>query len=225
MRLQKMFLVGIWTTVASAASFTLDATASGFYTQTGATQSGNYAVGWYNGFAAEELRDYFLFDLTGITGTITGATLKLQNINALGNVMSLGADPNETLAIFDVSTALASLSNGSGGIAAYTDLGSGTSFGSVVHGRFDATPVEVVFNVQGLAYLNSNLGAVGFGGALTSLTKGQGAEALFNSSNGTMMRQLIVTTADANDVPEPSAALLGLLGLLPLFWLLRKKKP
>ncbi len=193
-----------------AATITLNATASGTYHSNGTFfVSGNYAVGWYpNAQPPGELRDFFIFDLTGVTGVITAATLRAQN----PSFGYLSPDPNETWSIFDVSTNLTTLSSGTGGLGAFNDLGSGTGYGSVtVNNSSNSTNVDLVLNASGLAFLNSVLGMpAAFGGAITSINFANTtqAEALFNASSGTMTRQLILTTADSSAVPEPGSLLL-----------------
>ncbi len=107
----------------------LPATTSGRYFDSGVFLSGGYGTGWHSGLPGEA-RSFFSFNLAGVTGTIISATMHLQTAPGFGSYLS--GDPTETLSLFDVSTAIASLSGGSGGIPAFTDLGTGTVFGSLV---------------------------------------------------------------------------------------------
>ena len=81
---------------------------------------------------------------------------------------------------------------------------------------------DIPMNAAGLTALQNSLGANQFavGGTLTSLTRGATNEAMFNGTNGTLTRQLIITTTDSvNAVPEPASVLLtasGMLGALVL---------
>jgi hypothetical protein len=195
--------------LASAGTVTLGAVNSGFYDAKGGSTSGNYAAGWFVGTTSIELRDYFVFDLSTISGTITAATLHITTNQYIS------VDPNETFSVFDVATALGTLTAGSGGVAAFTDLGSGTSFGSIVVPNSAPAFVDVALNANGLAFLQANSGQVGLGGALTSLAKGGSTEALFNASSATLVRQLVITTTTSG-VPEPSAILLCSFGILAL---------
>jgi hypothetical protein len=208
-----------------AGVITLDATASGTYHSNGTFFiSGNYAAGWFPTAAPSgELRNFFVFDLTGVTGTITAATLRAQN-PATGYS---SPDANETWSIFDASTSPATLAAGTGGLAAFTDLGSGTNYGSVtVDFTSNSANVDVALNAAALGFLNSASGSIAFGGAITTINFANttSSERLFNSSDGTMTRQLILTIADAA-VPEPGTMSLLAAGALFLLGRLRRFRP
>jgi hypothetical protein len=208
---------------AFGATITLTASQYGFYYPTGVRTAGNHAVGWYSG-ADEEIRHYLVFDRSAISGTITGATLRL------GNSATSFSTPDgaETWAIFDVNTELAALTGGTGGVGAYNDLGGGTELGSlVVSGSVNNTVSELTLNTAGIAYLNGLSGQFAFGGALTTLTRNpEISERLFNSSSSAgLVRELVVTyeaAAPAAEVPEPGTWLLVAAGLTVLG---RTKRP
>jgi hypothetical protein len=172
----------------------------GFYHQNGTFTSGtNHAVGYYTGTPPGELRNFFVFDLTGLAGNITGATLRAFNPST-GFSSPQGT---ETFTLFDVSTSLDTLTTLAGGTAAFADLGTGAPLGSVtVTSTVANTVVEVTLNAQGIAYLNSVNGRIALGGALTTLAYGALSERLFNSATGAIVRELVVTT---NDNPIPCA--------------------
>ena len=199
--------------MASAGIVTLNATASGAYHSNGSFfLTGNYAAGWFPSPAspAGELRDYFVFDLTGVTGPITAATLRA--FNPASGYSS--PDANETWALFDVSTSLATLTSGAGGLAAFNDLGSGTSYGSATAAFAASANVDVALNAAALAFLNSASGSVAIGGAITSFTNTDTqSQYVFNSSSSALTRQLILTTAPAA-VPEPGTLWLTAAGAL-----------
>ena len=91
--------------------------------------------GWYNDFglhlvdnpnyiagqAGDLFRNWFVFDLAEVTDTITSATLCLE----MPPSGYTSFDPTETYTVFDVSTPPETLIDGSGGVAAYDDLGTG----------------------------------------------------------------------------------------------------
>lgn len=196
-----------------AATITLDATTTGAYHSNGTfTIAGNYAIGWYPSASPPgELRDYFVFDLSSVTGTIVGATLRAQD-PATGYS---SPDGSETFALFDVSTPLSTLISNAGSTTVFADLGTGAGYGSTTVSSAGTT-VQVALNSAGLAYLNSAIGnSVALGGALTSINyaNATASERLFNNSNATLTRQLVLTTVDNAQVPEPSTfALAGVCG-------------
>ena len=180
------------TTTTGAGTFTLDAVASGFYKHTAEHQPGNYAVGWYPAGIAE-LRDYFVFDLSTVTGTVTSAFLRLSTAPP-AFIRYGSSDPSETYTLFDVSTALAALTGGTGGVPAFNDLGGGTSYGNFVATSAIGETVDIPLNAAGIAFLAGSSGQVALGGAITTLSMGPTTEFLFNSTNAGLTRQLVVTT-------------------------------
>lgn len=200
-------------------------TVSGWWAENGFHQSSisNYVAGSFsppppagNG----KVNNFFVFDLTGVSGTITSAQLKLYNPDTEPNNPNSGPgytspDPTETYMVFDVSTPISNLiANGSGQVGIYNDLGSGTSYGSILMSTADNGKIVVIdLNANALAYLNSNLGGlVAFGGAVTTLGNAPMSEFVFGYTNDlSYTRQLVL-----NPVPEPTTMLLlgsGLIGL------------
>jgi hypothetical protein len=173
-------------------TLTLDAVNSGFYAQTGNHTQGNYAVGWYGPPNDDELRDYFVFNLPPITGTITSAHLHVST--APPNFIIYGSqDPSETYTLFAVSTELGALTDGSAGASAYDDLAEGSQYGSLVATSALGETVDIELDAQGLAYLaNGAGGPVAFGGTITTLAKGATSEFLFNATSAALTRQLVV---------------------------------
>lgn len=171
----------------------LDATASGFYKENGGHVANNYAVGWYNSSTPEELRDYFVFDLSSVDVTILSAKLRASTV---GNNSALypSKDPSETFQLVAVDTSTASLAAGTGGTDAYADLADGTVYGSLVVVPLGIKPLlEVPLNVTGVAALNAATGSIALGGSITTLTKGATGEYLFNSTGAQNTRQLILS--------------------------------
>ncbi|MEO6029260.1 MAG: hypothetical protein ABIR79_20550 [Candidatus Binatia bacterium] len=179
--------------------FTLNAVASGTYTTNGLHFPDVYAAGWYaNSEPGDvEARNYFVFDLSSVTGTVLSESLRLSTAPP-GFVRYGSDDPSETFTLFAVSsTPIATLTAGTGnGVSAFTDLGAGSSYGSRVVTPNPGATIDVSFNGTGVAYLQSNSnGLVVMGGAVTTLAKGlTDNEFLFNSTNATLTRQLVVAT-------------------------------
>ena len=194
----------------------INATDSGWWSSGGFHSSDikNYFVG---GGGPLDDHNYFVFDLSGVSGTVVSATLRLENPS--GGYGS--PDPAETYTIFDVTTPVATLSASGSGAAAidiYSDLGSGMILGSsVVSATSNGSIVQVTFSAAGLAYLQGASGRlVAIGGALTSLdTNLNTVEFLFGGTDASNVRQLdIQTTPVTQPVPEPATALMILSGFI-----------
>ena len=141
-------------------TFTVNIFDSGWYRADGfhGSTNNNYYVGqelWCcvnNHDFPMGYRDFFAFNLPSITGTILSATLYANN-------STVGAGTPRTFTLFDVSTAMSTLLAGGTGLGSiYTDLGSGTSYGSVTLSSVAVNPVVVTLNAQGLAAIQSKLG-------------------------------------------------------------------
>ncbi|MFV0474469.1 MAG: hypothetical protein ACK5MQ_09745, partial [Pikeienuella sp.] len=106
--------------VAGAATVNVDSYASGYYQNTGATPG----AGSTNIIEDSTRNNYFAFDLSGITGKVTGAKLTLPGGN--GRYFLYGGAPSAIeYAIRDVSTDIDALTGHAGGAGAFADLGSG----------------------------------------------------------------------------------------------------
>ncbi len=155
----------------------------------------NYAAGFA---VAATTRNYFVFDLSGVTDQIVGAELRLYN-PADG---FLGAPSDYTLRSVEtsVATLMQSHSTGPAGAAIYADLGDGTVFGSVLGSVADnGTVISIPLNAAAVNSLNGSLGQTfAFGGQFAF--QGPQEHYIFGFSNlGTETRQLVLTT-----VPEPA---------------------
>lgn len=197
----------------SAGALTIDAVDSGWYNANGVhtPQNQNYLAGVPFAGAPVD-RNFFAFDLTGVTGTITGAVLRVTK----GQASASG-----TYALWDVSTdvatVLAGSAGGAAGVGIYDDLGGGTAFGS---GAVAATPqgtfyeditLDFALNDAALASLNSANGLWALGGSWS------GPGFVFGFTFGqifpqppTPTRQLILTVAT---VPEPGTFALLAMGV------------
>ncbi|MCL4814892.1 MAG: PEP-CTERM sorting domain-containing protein [Vicinamibacteraceae bacterium] len=209
-----LLLCGCSMSAASAATIQVTAADSGFYSETGqhVQTNENYLTGRFNTVD----RSFFVFDLTGVSGQVTAATLNLFNPDISAFLKGyVSPDPSETLAIFDVTTPVATLTAGGNGLVGiFNDLGTGTQFGSIVVSPADnGQTVSIVFNAAGLAAINAALGStIAFGGALTTLGAGPADEYVFGFSTATFaggdVRRLDLTV-----VPEPGLAALLAVGL------------
>lgn len=92
------------------------------------TTAGNYVTGWSSDiFATSERNNSFNFDLSGVVGNVPSATFTLNNNS--GAICS--PDPTEILGVFNVTTSTPDLISNNVDAAAFVDLGSGISLGTV----------------------------------------------------------------------------------------------
>lgn len=204
------------------AETTLYAVGAGWFSNTGEhiEFNDNYAVG--GGLDGYTRNNFFLFDLSGVSGSITSAMLRVYNPAAPASpgfpYGYTSSDPTENYAVFDVSTPFVELEAGYEigslvGQGIFSDLGSGQNFGMTAvsladNGKF----VEITLNASGLAALNATDGVFVVGGALTTLDGLVNKESLFASAFlhtvGPNVPQLLVSS-----VPEPSTTALWIAGL------------
>ena len=219
-----------------AAAVTIDATDRGWYGDDGTHNTSilNYLAGDCDGGTCvagsntgiDEFRNFFVFDLSGVTGPITAATLILHNTDGTAqfpnNVGFFSDTGSETYLVNEVSTAIASLLAGTGGVAVFNDLGGGTPFGSITAtSAANGTFVEIDLNSAAITALNLASGLFAFGGAITTLNGFADEETLFAfSSNNLSDTQLELTV-----VPEPSTVLLLAAGIALLGALRTRRAP
>jgi large repetitive protein len=196
----------------------LNATDRGWYDDTGfhSPSNLNYIAGFESG---TQYHDFFVFNLSGITNPLTSASLRLWN-------PSNGTTGPGTFQVSDVSTAIPTLiAGGTGNVATYNDLGTGTSFGSVAVSTADnGTFVTVNLNASALAFLNANLGnTVAFGGRFD--TQGNYTFGFTDNTISLADTQLIYEAPTPNVVPAPAGIVLFGIGLTGLggFRLFRRK--
>ena len=187
----------------------------GRYTDAGAhtPTNPNYTTGFVSNLG--ELRSFFTFDLAGVTGPITSARLLLRNVPFFGSPYN-SPDPTETFSLFDVLTPTAALTSGTGGLAAFEDLGTGVEYGTrVISPADNGQLVMVELNGNGVTALNAAAGGGGtfvLGGALTTIGQDAMGNRLTQSVfTGTTAASTVSLEFEVAAVPEPtSLALLGL---------------
>ena len=221
---------------ASAAPITLDASDTGWYNLTGIQQPrvDNYLVGDpTSDLASAEFRNFFVFDLSALSGTFSSALLRVWNpsLAAGGDTDGFGSpDPTETYELHEVSTSVVSLLDRSGGTSVFDDLGDGAVFGSYTASLADnGTFVEILLNGAGLAALNDHVaGFFALGGAISTLNNDTtDSERLFAASGSIQggvppSRVSVVLTPVA--VSEPGALVLAMMGLAVLAWMRMRKR-
>jgi hypothetical protein len=189
-------VLGGFASSAGAGTVTLNALDAGSWDSFGDHFAGleNYTVGQVG--PGDVLKDYFVFDLSGINQEITSAQLTLSN--PFSSYVS--PDPSETINFSDVSTSINQLeATGFDQVGIFNDLGSGTSLGTQT-----VTPgtdvVTTTLNANGLNALTAGLGAqFAIGGSLSSIS-GTDPQFIFGATGDpTDQRQLTLTLAQTAD--------------------------
>ncbi len=198
--------------VARATPVTIVAADTGWYQEDGHHSFTNYIAS--TGGLAQN--NYFTFSLSGVSGTITGATISIFNpVNGF-----FGSPGMYTL--YDVVTPpsiLIANNSAAVGITIYNDLGSGTVFGSTnVSSADNGTVITISLNAAAIAALNATNGGVfAIGGAFSAPS----GSVVFGFTGFDARNQLAL---QVSDVPEPSTLVLFCTGLVGLASRLRKRK-
>ncbi len=183
---------------AAATTVTINSFASGFYQNTGGTPS----LGSTNILEDSTRNNYFAFDLSGLSGTVTGAKLTIFGPNGLF-LFNSTTPATVTYSIYDVTTNIAALTGHTAGAGAFTDLGSGLVYGSTSFAATTGSSPQLVIDLAGgLNNITAALGGLFALGGGSSLVSNQGF--LWSSSFHDPAAQLTLETT-----PIPAA--------LPLF--------
>jgi PEP-CTERM motif len=197
-------VLAVFSTAATASTQIVNPASRGAYTSEGVfgtTGSGTPGGNFFTGNLGLEYRSFFGFDLGGVTGTITAASITFGSGAA-------SLDPN--LGLFAYTGSYSNLVNGTGGVAAFDDLGSGASYGTVVVSTSDIT-FTVILDAVALADLNAAEGGdFALGGAVSNWA---GGADLFGQTRAETPSYLTLTTAA---VPEPSTWAMMALGFAGL---------
>lgn len=210
------------------AATTITNSDSGWYNNDGFHDSNNtnFIAGLLNACSGCEptlFNNFFVFDLAALAGqTIATVTLTIFG----GNGGFEGTSPSETFGFFDYSGDIDSLLDGTGGVAAYSDLGSGNSYAqTIVSGSQGEFMPEVTVNLSAaaIADINAILASsdqrFAIGGILLSLTlDAPFIDALFSGSGSIVggEAKLTLDTGPTSVVPLPAALPLFATGLAGL---------
>jgi hypothetical protein len=184
----------------------------------------NYIVGdWRTSFGNNDSRNFFVFDLSTVTQPIATAKLALF-VPGPSPPGFFSGDGSENYELHDVSTPIATLLNGTGGVAAHTDLGSGVVYGSRTMTAADmGSVVEISLNAAAISALDAATGLIGFGGSITTLDGLANDEYVFGWTNGWLTNQIETTQLRLTLVPEPSSVVLCLAATFAT--LMRRRRP
>ena len=188
---------------ASAQSVSLEAVDSGNYDWEGDHSSGNtyYPAGDNAAAGNNELRNFFVFDLSGVTAPVLGATLELycpSNPPDPGDGYQ-SPDPSETYALWEVVTDVSTLTAGGTGLTGiFDDLGGGIAFGQVDMTAADnGTMVSIPLNLDAVASISAAAGGMWAVGGAVMTIDGTPLQLVFGYGNGTMTRRLLLDLGDA----------------------------
>ncbi|NEO86128.1 MAG: PEP-CTERM sorting domain-containing protein [Spirulina sp. SIO3F2] len=199
---------GVISKPAQAFTFTLNAEDQGWYSDSGSHNPGNpnYIAGKSSGL---KYRNFGVFDVSAITDTIVSATLRAYLPDSPNQGGYLG-DASETWSLYDFGGNIDSLLAGTGGVAAYADLGTGVAYGSTVLTEADeGSIVEVTLGNAALSDLNNALDRWAFGGACYTCSENGEREFVFGYSHNNSLIELEIET---QAVPEPGS-LLGFMAM------------
>lgn len=190
---------------------------------------------------------WMIFDLTGVTSPVTGATLRLHLTDYTSTGPKTGTFPNwetvgnatEPFGVFDVTASAAAVSAAyndpnpglplevnPAGSAIFSDLGSGTSYGSfLASSSAVGTDLDIVLNSAAVSAINAGVGTqfvlgIGFTGGHLPGILGQLGAPLVNQTIGLSAEQELIL--QTSSVPEPSTFVLTTTAAIWLMYRRRK---
>lgn len=186
------------TSSVTAQDLVLEAVDSGNYDWEGDHSSSNtyYPAGDTAASGYNELRNFFIFDLSAVTGPVLGATLELYNPSNppdAGNGYN-SPDSFETYSLWEVVTDVSTLTAGGSGLTGiFDDLGGGTAFGTIDMTEADnGTIVSISLNHNAENAIVAAAGGLwAVGGAVMTLD-GTPLQVVFGTANGSMSRRLLL---------------------------------
>jgi hypothetical protein len=164
---------------------------------------------YITGDASNDNRSFFIFDLSGIEGTVVAAEFRMKVAS------TITSDPFETFALHDITTPIPSVLDGTAGMAAFDDFADGAFYGSVdLDPDLDDATYTIELTVDALKSIGRADGLWGMGGDITTLdadfSTNEGISVSNEFSADPASTQLILTI----EIPAPGAlALLGAAGL------------
>lgn len=170
----------------------------------------------------ETERNYHTFDLSGLSGSVSGATLRIwADVGAYDS-----SAPFETVELYEVTTAVSvindPLSDPVAAAGVFDDLGDGLLYGSAdVTAADDGSYVDFALNGDAIAALNAAVGVGSWaaGGVLATLDGTYGgplSERIFKNDSSTSSEPPALLVLTGTVVPEPAFGLLLATGLASL---------
>ena len=179
----------------------------------------------YTGELGRLLNSFYAFDLTGM------ATASAITISFFANGSFVTDTGSETVGLYDYTGSMNSLLNGTGGTAAFADLGSGKLLGQHTITGVSSSPMPlftVALSSDFVAQYNAALASadkrIALGAKLQTVTLGGASEAMWSSSNLRPAAQLNITEG-VPAVPEPATWAMMLFGIGMIGAAMRKRKP
>lgn len=172
----------------------------------------NYFAGRQLGDESEEFRNYFSFDLSGISGIVVSARLE---------VVRYLSREGAAYQLFDVSTSPEDLARRQIiDLDVFNDLGTGTSYGTFNIGAGEREDLlSFLLNDDALLDINASLGSFF---SIGGVSANNVSLFLFSHSGG--IQRLVLETEDIIAVPEPATAGLFGLGLVGLGVVSRRRR-
>jgi hypothetical protein len=175
---------------------------------------------YFAGEASGEYRDFFVFDLTGVTNPVVGATLELNTFEVAGTNIAGTNQTYPVYKLYDVGTAISTLTaaqTGQSGI--FADLGGGTVYGSIDTKNVQSNTTITIPLTSALSAINAARGGqFAIGGTLTNTSTDPQYLFGFSDSTDLSNSRLILVT-----VPEPGSFVLALLGVASAFVWMRRR--
>ncbi|PXW89665.1 putative secreted protein with PEP-CTERM sorting signal/MYXO-CTERM domain-containing protein [Nitrosomonas sp. Nm84] len=152
----------------SSGDFFVPITDSGWWTSDFGHDASNknYFAGHGSTATTGNHNNYFTFDLSGISGTITSASFNLFTYTVAGSSVDYQ--------LFDVTSPLSEVHATGTNAAVYDDLMTGVSYGSFIYNSSDSNEFRsILLNADGISALNSAIGGeFGIGGTITGGIEG-----------------------------------------------------